>query len=96
MLLILGFDTIPISMSISEDILSDKRYIKQIEKISDKSLKLVAEDPIRALKEAHKGVKKVEPERANDLEYLQAQADAMQSFAKSLLAKRAKKKSPKK
>jgi len=78
-------------MNMPEDILSDKRYTKQIEKISDKSLQLIAEDPIRALKEAHKGVKKVEPERVNDLEYLQALADAMQSFAKALLGKRAKK-----
>lgn len=78
-------------MNISEDILSDKRYIKQIEKISDKSLKLVAEDPIRALKEAHKGVKKVEPERANDLEYLQTLADGMQKLAQMVLKQRTNK-----
>ncbi len=78
-------------MSISEDILSDKRYIKQIEKISDKSLKLIAEDPIRALKEAHKGVKKAEPERAKDLEYLQALADGMQKLAQMVLEQRANK-----
>lgn len=80
-------------MNISEDILSDKRYIKQIEKISDKSLKLVAEDSIRALKEVHRGAKKVKPERANDLEYLQALADAMQLMAKTVLKERVENKS---
>lgn len=76
-------------MDISQDILSDKRYQRQIEKISDKSLKLIAEDSIRALKEAHKGVKQVEPERVKDLEYLQALADAMQKFAQEVLKQRA-------
>lgn len=87
----MGFGTIPISMNIPEDILSDKRYMKQIEKISDKSLELIAKDPIRALKEAHKGVKKVEPERANDLEHLQTLADGMQKLAQMVLKQRTNK-----
>ncbi len=79
-----------------EDILSDKRYAKQIEKISDKSLKLIAEDSIRALKEAYKGVKQEDPERSNDVEYVQSQADAMQLMAKAVLKERSKKKLSKK
>lgn len=79
-------------MDIAEEILKNKSYKKLVDRLSTNTLELIAKDHLKALKEAHKGIKKEEPERLNDIEYLQAQADAMQAFAKKLLAKRAKKK----
>lgn len=58
--------------------------------LSTKTLKLIAEDHLRALKEAHKGIKQEEPDRLNDIEYLQAMADGMQKLARVVLEKRTK------
>lgn len=80
-------------MNIIEEVLKNKKYKKQVDQLSTQMLKIIAEDHIRALEEAYKGVKREEPERSNDVEYVQAQADAMQSLAKIILEDRAKKKS---
>lgn len=75
-------------MDITENILTDKRYKKQIALLSTKILKIIAEDHVRALVEAHKGIKQEEPERVNDLEYLEAMADGMQELAQAVLKNR--------
>jgi len=78
-------------MDITDEILKNDKYKKLVDRLSTKTLKLIAEDHLRALQEAHKGIKKEEPERLNDLEYLQAMADGMQILAKTVLGKRSKK-----
>lgn len=78
-------------MNVTEEILKKERYKKIVDGLSKQTLKLLAEDRLNALKAAHKGIEEIEPERVNDMDYLEVQADAMQSFAKSLLAKRTKK-----
>ena len=80
-------------MDITEKILKNDKYKKLVNGLSSQTLKLVAEDHLRALKEARRGIAEMEPQKTNDMEYLEAQAEAMQTFAKNLLAKRAKKKS---
>ncbi len=79
-------------MNITEEILKNKKYKKQVDRLSTEILKIIAKDHIRALEEAYKGVKQEEPERSNDVEYVQAQADAMQLMAKTVLEERTKKK----
>lgn len=79
-------------MDITDEILKNDKYKDLVDGLSSQTLKLVAENRLRALKEAHRGIAEMEPEKTNDMAYLESQADAMQSFAKKLLAKRAKKK----
>lgn len=72
-------------MNISEVILKNKKYKAQIEQLDDETLRIVAKDHIKALEEASKGIKQEEPEKENDVEYLQAVADAMQKLAQRVL-----------
>lgn len=73
-----------------EELIKDERYKKRIDRLSDKTLLLVADDRIRALKWAYEQVEKEEPERKNDIEYLEVLADGMQKLARTTLDKRSK------
>lgn len=79
-------------MDVVEEVIKNKKYKKRVDRLSTEILEIIAKDHIRALEEAYKGVKQEEPERSNDVEYVQALADAMQSLAKKILEKRSKKK----
>ena len=78
-------------MDVVEEVLTNEKYKKQIDRLGTKVLEVIAKDHIKALEMAYKGVSEVEPDRAKDLEYLQAQADAMQKFANAVLKKRTQK-----
>lgn len=82
-------------MDIADKIFKNKRYKKIVDQLSNETLKIVANNRLRALKEAQRGIAKEEPEKVDDMEYLEAQADVMQNFAKSLLEKRSKSKTSK-
>jgi hypothetical protein len=69
-------------MDITEKILTNKKYRKQIEVLSIETLRQIAEDPIIALEAARKGIAKEEPNKVNDIAYLQTLADGMQIVAR--------------
>ncbi len=75
-----------------EEFLKDKRYKKQVNRLSSETLLLVVDDRIKALKWAYEQVEREEPQRKNDLEYLEILADGMQQLAKTVLEKRTKNK----
>lgn len=77
-------------MDIIQEVLKNGKYKQQLDSLDDETLRRIAEDPFQALKAAQNGVGKEEPEKANDLDYLQAIADSMQKLAKILLEKRVK------
>lgn len=77
-------------MDAVEEVLTNEKYKKQIDRLGTKMLEIIANDPVKALEMAYKGVSKIEPEKAKDLEYLQSQANAMQKFAEAVLKKRSK------
>jgi len=72
-------------MDITEKILTDKRYKNRLDKLDSETLLSIADDHIKALEAAHKGIIQVEPKKLNDVEYLQAVADAMQKIAQKVL-----------
>lgn len=71
-----------------ERILKDKRYKSRIKELKSEDLKIVAEDELKALELARKGIIEVEPEKKEDLEYLYSIAHGMQSLAKLILKER--------
>ncbi len=75
-------------MDVVKKILKNKKYKKQVDRLSTEILKIIMEDHIRALEEAYKGVKQQEPERVNDIEYLEAMADEMQKLSRTVLSRR--------
>lgn len=77
-------------MDTIEQILKNKRYKDQITQLDNELLESIANNHIRALEEAWKGIKQEEPERIDDIEYLQAMADGMQSLAQKVLEERTK------
>lgn len=72
----------------TEEILNDKRYKSRIEMLKSEDLQVVANDEIKALELARKGIEEVEPEKKEDVEYLQAVANGMQQLAKEILERR--------
>ncbi len=74
-------------MDINENILRDERYKAQIDSLDKETLKLMVEDHIKALEYARKGIEEKEPEKVNDVEYLEAIANGMQKLAKIILEK---------
>ena len=78
-------------MDITEEIFKNDRYRKLVDQLSNETLELVANDHLRALKEAHSGIQKEEPDKINDLEYLEALSNEMQKLAQRVLDERAKK-----
>ncbi|HUD45156.1 MAG TPA: hypothetical protein VMR41_06435 [Patescibacteria group bacterium] len=75
-------------MDIAEEILKNEMYKKVIDKLSSETLRVIADDHNRALKEAKKGIDLAEPEKVNDLRHLKVVANGMQELARSLLEKR--------
>lgn len=69
-------------------ILEDKRYKERIESLKNKDLEIVAKDEMKALELAKKGIAEVEPEKKDDLEYLNLVAHGVQQLAKMVLEKR--------
>ncbi len=78
-------------MDVTDQILNEKRYKKQLDQLSNELLTKIAEDHVRALEMAHKGIKQEEPGKINDVEYLQAIADGMQKLARRVLEERERK-----
>ncbi len=72
-------------MDITEKILTNKKYRKQIEGLSIETLGQIAGDPIIALEAAREGIEKEEPDKVNDIAYHQAIADGMQKVARILI-----------
>lgn len=80
-----------IKMDNTKDILMNKRFKEIIDNLSSETLRLIAEDEMKALEAAKKGIEKVEPERIDDVRYLQDVANGMQKLAQVVLAERQKK-----
>lgn len=78
-------------MDKNESIIKNKKYKEQINQLSNKILMKIANDEIFALEAASKGIEQHEPDKINDVEYLQAVADGMQKLAQRILKERAKK-----
>ncbi len=72
-------------MDITEKILTDKRYKNRLDRLDSETLLSIADDHIKALEAAHKGIAQEEPEKLNDVAYLQAVANAMQKLAQRVL-----------
>ncbi len=83
-------------MSTIEELIKDERYKKRVDHLTNDVLKQVVDDRIKALKWAYEQVEQEEPERKNDLEYIEVVAGGMQKLAKIVLNKRSKSKSRKK
>ena len=77
-------------MDIAEEILKNKQYKEQIDKLNNETLLLIAKDPVKALEAAQEGIKQVEPDKVDDVEYLQSVANAMQKLTLYLLTKNPK------
>lgn len=75
-------------MDIIQEVLKNGRYKQQLDNLDNETLRLIAEDHIQALKAAQKGMEKEEPEKVNDVEYLQIIADNMQKLANIVLSSR--------
>lgn len=75
-------------MNTFEDILKDERYKNRIEQLKSEDLRIISQDELKALDLARKGIEEVEPEKKEDLEYLQAVARGMQKLAIAILKKR--------
>lgn len=76
-------------MDTNEEILNNERYREIIDQFDDETLELVANDHLKALKAARKGIEQEEPERIDEVEYLEALATGMQELAKRILEERA-------
>lgn len=83
-------DTIEHEMDVMEEILKNKRYRDRVDQLSDEKLAVIAEDHLKALEEASKGIEDEEPDRVNDLEYLEEIANGMQKLAQKVLELRNK------
>lgn len=70
-------------MDITDKILKNKKYKKQLDRLSKETLRLIANDRQKALEAARKGIKENEPEKINDIEYLELVANAMQKIAQN-------------
>lgn len=75
-------------MDLLEVILRNPRYQAIIDSLSTETLDIIAKDHQRALEEARKGIQQEEPEKVNDVEYLEAMATAMQQVAQMELKNR--------
>lgn len=75
-------------MDTFEKILINKKNKNLIDKLSDETVILIAKDPLKALEAAEKGVKKEEPEQANNVEYIQSIADEIQKSAHMIIKNR--------
>lgn len=73
-----------------DEVLNDQRYKSRIEALKTEDLQIVANDEIKALELAKKGIEEVEPEKKDDVEYLQIVANGMQELARLVLDKRSK------
>jgi hypothetical protein len=71
-----------------KSIINDGRYKKQLESLDKEALKLVVDDHIKALEYANIGIRQVEPEKINDIDYLEQVANEMQKLAKMILESR--------
>ncbi len=74
-------------MDIAEEILKNKKYKEQIDRLSNETLLLIANDHLAALEAAQRGIQQVEPDKVNDVEYLELVANAMQQLAQKVLKK---------
>lgn len=72
-------------MDIADKIIENKKYRDQIDRLSNETLVLIAKDHVKALETAQKGIRQEEPEKIDDVEYLQTVADAMQKLAQKIL-----------
>jgi len=77
-------------MSITEDVLENDRYKSQIEQLDNETLKTVFDNHYIALEYARKAIEQVDPEKRNDVEYLEVVANGMQQLAKAILEERSK------
>ena len=75
-------------MDITEEILKNKKYREQFDRFDKKTLILIANDHMAALEAAKKGIKQNEPEKANDVDYLELMAKEMQKVAEKILGER--------
>ena len=72
-------------MDITDVVFANKHYKERLDKLSKETLQIIANDPVRALEEARKGIKQEEPEKINDVSYLQEMANVMQKLAQKAL-----------
>ena len=78
-------------MDIIKKIQNDQDYKNQIDRMSNKSLKLLARDELKALEAATKGIKQIEPNKVNSAEYAQYIANLLQNLALIVLKERSRK-----
>jgi hypothetical protein len=72
-------------MDIIEKILKNKKYKEQIDRLDDETLVWIAKDRQKALETAQRGIAQQEPEKLNDIEYLEVVATGMQKLAQKIL-----------
>jgi hypothetical protein len=75
-------------MDITNKILKNKRYKELIDQLDDETLELIANDHLKALEAAKKGIQREEPEKTDDVEYLETMANEMQKMAQRVLSKK--------
>ena len=78
-------------MDIIKKIQTNKDYKNQIDRMSNKSLELIARDELKALEVATKGIKQIEPNKVHNAEYAQYIANQLQKLALITLKERSKK-----
>lgn len=77
-------------MGITEDILENDQYKRQIEALDNETLITVLNDHNKALDYAQKAIEQIAPEKLDDAQYLEVVANGMQQLAKSILEKKPK------
>jgi len=75
-------------MDLIKKIQNNQDYKNQIDRMSNKSLKMIARDGLKALEAATKGIKQIEPKKANNIEYAQYIANLLQNLASIVLKER--------
>lgn len=77
-------------MDLLDAIQKNPRYKAIIDSLSTETLEIIANDHQRALEKARKGIQQEEPEKVDDVEYLEDMASAMQKIAQAELKNRSK------
>lgn len=71
-------------MDVTDKILENEKYREIIDNLDEETLKTIAMDHLKALEAAREGIEEEEPEKVDDVEYLEAMATAMQELARNI------------
>lgn len=79
-------------MSVADEIINNphfKFYKEMFEQLDSETLQLAMSDRAKTLEYVKENVKREQPEKVNDTEYIDALVNEMQKVAKEILEKRA-------